>query len=708
MEGRASIAIDLSPAATFITKNYCTPVDVAELEQAFAALQAKVKPEMDWLYETRCDRCEGRATTAYTVYSYGFQCPRCLEKVALFDCVEVEGETVQGKPKKINVCPHCYARGHVEEISTRSERFAAEPVLVSYLCQEGCKPQRDERRHNDPNEKKRDFFARYDLAKLAEIEAKEIPYWTPPHRMMNVESDTESWGDKWRAGTSNFRTVSDLYPKQNFWGLAIIRKTIKQLVESEIADALMFCWNSITLNVSRMTTDRDRLGFLKGTYYIPQVHRCTNVWGTFENKFRLMKGGWANLNEIDNPRLIVSTQSVLDMNEVPDNTVDLIFTDPPYADKEQYGELNFVWEAWFDFNTNWHDDEIIVNQTRGKGIESWAYLLGKAMYECYRVLKPGRWLSLCYHDTSEGTWHLIQDIMTEVGFIPEQIENTLYIDTGQKSYNQKTAEKVTKRDLVINFRKPRPGELAQPLTLSGDEDATTFSQKATAILREALELHPGTSADRLYDELVSRMVRQGRFERHNFDALLRTVAEPVEGRWYLLETADQVDAAESAKEDAAADYLTTSMNHFLAENPAQSGVHYSDPFEQYLPLKDKPRRLLQGWLPEYFYRTVDGGWRPPVNAEEQTQKAALRTSGTLRRIKRFTNALLEGVPPADRDRPESLATVVDWLRQCRRAGLYERGRAIYEKGGFDFNTLPDETLLAVEEDYQLCVRRSGA
>jgi hypothetical protein len=35
-------------------------------------LKAKVKPEMDWLYETRCDRCDGRATTAYTVYSYGF------------------------------------------------------------------------------------------------------------------------------------------------------------------------------------------------------------------------------------------------------------------------------------------------------------------------------------------------------------------------------------------------------------------------------------------------------------------------------------------------------------------------------------------------------------------------------------------------------------------------------------------------------------
>ena len=41
MEGRAAIAIDLSPAATFITKNYCTPVDVDELQRAFEELQAQ-------------------------------------------------------------------------------------------------------------------------------------------------------------------------------------------------------------------------------------------------------------------------------------------------------------------------------------------------------------------------------------------------------------------------------------------------------------------------------------------------------------------------------------------------------------------------------------------------------------------------------------------------------------------------------------------
>ena len=103
---------------------------------------------------------------------------------------------------------------------------------------------------------------------------------------------------------------------------------------------------------------------------------------------------------------------------IPSNSIDYIFTDPPYAEKVQYGELNFVWEAWLDFDTNWHDEEIIVNDVRGKSAADWAAHDeegdGRVLS---RVLKPGRWLSLCYHDTSEGTWALVQDIMAEVGFV---------------------------------------------------------------------------------------------------------------------------------------------------------------------------------------------------------------------------------------------------------------------------------------------------
>jgi len=391
------------------------------------------------------------------------------------------------------------------------------------------------------------------------------------------------------------------------------------------------------------------------------------------------------------------------------NSVDFIFTDPPYADKVQYGELNFIWEAWLDFDTHWHNDEIIVNEVRGKTEADWAEMMHQAMAECYRVLKPGRWISLCYHDTSEGTWSLVQDIMAEVGFIVDKSDSALFIDTGQKSYNQLTGDKVTKRDLVINFRKPKPGEIASDI-ISGDENSSTFGEKVRAIIRDYLTAHPGTTKDRIYDEVVSRMVRAGQMQAHNFDELLAQVAESSqttgqESRWYLKESAIAVvDAAESAKEDTAAENLGKFIAKKLKANPEAEGVHYSDLFEQYVyAVKEKPRRTLADWLPDYFYKTDDGTWRLPATDEEAETKKKGRTSGTNRRIKRYIAYLQQAVAVPAHEQPND-ATLAEWIRHCKRAGLYEQGKLLYEKGGLNLDALNEEMVVNVEEDYQVCVR----
>ncbi len=145
----------------------------------------------------------------------------------------------------------------------------------------------------------------------------------------------------------------------------------------------------------------------------------------------------------------------------------------------QYGELNFIWEAWLDFDMSWHDEEIIVNEVRGRSIADWEARTKKVIGECFRVLKPGRWLSLCYHDTSEGTWTMVQDKMAEVGFVIDKSESTLFIDTQQKTYNQKTADKTTKRDLVLNFRKPKVGEFV----VTRPVDGRTFVELGTQVIR---------------------------------------------------------------------------------------------------------------------------------------------------------------------------------------------------------------------------------
>jgi DNA modification methylase len=727
MEGRKAIAIDRSPAATFITRNYCSPVDPEELRRALGSLKHLVQPEMDWLYETRCNRCDGKATTSYTVYSQVFQCPRCLHKVPLFDCIEAEGRTAAGKPKKIRVCPHCWANGHTEVIRSQSEKLGSVPVLVSYLCQNGCTPARDERRHNDATKKKREYFEKYDLGKLREIDSKEIPHRYPQGYDMSGFSRYQ----RDALFYYGVKEVADLFTKPNLWALAAI-EDVGSRFDRRISEVINFAVTGICFGLSRMNQYRPQEFFptsiMRGTFYIPQICHIRNAFQHYSNKFDdLIRGYGAILAEkIDGGDLSISTESSTSLDGIPSSSIDYIFTDPPYSDQVQYGELNFVWEAWLGFDTHWHEEEIIVNDVRGMSETDWASRMRLVMAECYRVLKPGRWLSLCYHDTSEGTWALVQDIMAEVGFVVDRTDSALFIDAGQKSYNQLTADKATKRDLVLNFRKPKVA-FTHPVIRS--VDGRTFSEVGRQVIRDYLTAHPGASKDRIYDELVSRLVHSGKMEAHDFNSLLRSVAEEVQepikknlfennepdlfgshvySRWYLKETADEVVKAEQEKEDAAAARLEKHMAAHLRKHPEDEGVHYSDLFEHYLPVADKPRRLLADWLPEYCFKTAAGTWRPPANEQEREQKSALRQTGTLRRIKRFGNALIDGVPVRDKDRPGSDRTLADWIRQCRRAGLFEQGRALYEKGGLNLDRLGETEQIEVEDDYRICVRRGSA
>ena len=234
-------------------------------------------------------------------------------------------------------------------------------------------------------------------------------------------------------------------------------------------------------------------------------------------------------------QVCISTQSASCLREIPSSSVDYIFTDPPYGGAVQYGELNFMWEAWLGLDTNWHDQEIVVNRTRGLSIDHWSDMMRSAMMECFRVLKPGRWLSLCYHDSSGGTWPRVQAFMAEAGFVIGEYSSPLSIDTGSNTYNQRVNDKTVQRDLVVNFRKPKAGEFAHD-RFNERRTRTDFHDHACNIIRDYLKAHPGSTKDRIYDHFINVLIRTGQLEEHSFEKLLRQVArctERARSTWFL-------------------------------------------------------------------------------------------------------------------------------------------------------------------------------
>jgi 16S rRNA G966 N2-methylase RsmD len=721
-ESRAAIAIDRSPAATFITSNYCVPVDqnavLAELER----LMKQITAELSWLYETKCDGCGGEATITYTVYSQVYRCRRCLNAIPYFDTVVETMAGANGKPKVVNYCPICRKKGHDEAINTRDEKLGPIPVLVNYLCHAKCKPSRRERRHNDDDARKQKYFRDVDLAHIAEIDAKKIPYSCP--RGFSMEGFSRYQRDA--LYYYGVKEVADLYTKRNLWALAGLRKLISG-VRQDLRPTFQFAFSSILFGMTRMYrwSEDGQHDIVKGTFYLPPLSREINALQSFETKF----SGRASILALPHTptrQVMISTQTACSLGSIPSNTVDYVFTDPPYAEKIQYGELNYIWEAWLDLDTHWHAEEIIVNETRGKTEADWAAMMGKAMSECYRVLKPGRWLSLCYHDTSEGTWSLIQDIMAEVGFIVDESDSALFIGSEKKSYNQEIADKVTKRDLVINFRKPRLGEIIGALQITGTEDEKGFAEKVRTLIADFLGDYPGATKDRVYDFVVSRMVRAGQMQAHNFEEFLKQMAEPVREavkknlfedkdpdlfgsheieRWYLKVTQlDVFDAAESDKEDAAAERLGKFISKQMKGSPWLDGIHYSDLFEEFVySVKDKPRRPMAEWLLDYFFKTESGTYRLAVSEEEARIKTEGRSKGTGRRIKRYLAFLEQGIAiPTGEQQNDS--TLADWIRHAKLSGMYEAGKLLFERGGLSLDRLSEEAAVNVEEDYQVCVR----
>src|SRR5579871_3242126 len=323
IEDRRAIAVDRSPAATFITKNQCFPISPSVLEAAFTELNSALRKDIDWLYGTACDRCGGSAIIGNTVHSQIFQCPRCLTKVPLFDCVEVDTETANGKPKKANACPTCFAKGHTEIIRSQSQKFGYMPVLVSYLCLNGCKPARSERRHNDPDPQKRKFFKDSDLKRLKEIEASEIPFSFPKGFDMSAFSRYQ----RDALFYYGVREVADLFTKRNLWALAAIRDKCMKFEDAAVREYLLFTLQSVLLTGSILQQYREAGGgFAKGTYYVPQISLEREVLSCLIRKEEQILKGVRELQGLACRDLVVSTQSSCQLSDIPSSSIDYIFT----------------------------------------------------------------------------------------------------------------------------------------------------------------------------------------------------------------------------------------------------------------------------------------------------------------------------------------------------------------------------------------------
>ena len=149
----------------------------------------------------------------------------------------------------------------------------------------------------------------------------------------------------------------------------------------------------------------------------------------------------------------------------PRESVDYVFIDPPFGDNLPYAELNFLWEAWLRVFTNSKQDAVVSGNQK-KDLAAYTSMMTACLRTAYRVLKPGRWITVEFHNSKNAVWVAIQEALGRVGFI---IADVSVLDKGMKTKKQMHAKAVDK-DLVISAYKPNGGLEKRFELQAGTED----------------------------------------------------------------------------------------------------------------------------------------------------------------------------------------------------------------------------------------------
>ena len=116
-----------------------------------------------------------------------------------------------------------------------------------------------------------------------------------------------------------------------------------------------------------------------------------------------------------------------------------------------YSELNFLWESWLRVKTN-NKPEAIENKTQGKSLLDYQHLMERCFCENYRILKPGRWMTVEFHNSKNSVWSAIQEAIQRAGFVVADVRT---LDKRQGAFNQVKNAGAVKQDLIISAYKPR-------------------------------------------------------------------------------------------------------------------------------------------------------------------------------------------------------------------------------------------------------------
>ena len=472
---RRAVLNDLSPAASFIAYNYNDPCNPEDFSRRSAVALSEAQERCDWMFTalwkakpheaefigSLLKKCQSSAECQtllkdiqtlrkavgdtksnlqigrinYTTWSDVFSCPECGNDVIFWDAAVSESDWQVSEDFQ---CPKCHAaltksrmervwRTYLDRLTGKPQKIAKQvPVLINgvFNREKFCR--------------KPDAFDMEllnTIERLAALDGVQLFHLPPGDKM----SDPQAVGIEF---------FHQFYTWRN---LAFLSAFAGALGETRFFGNI----TSACLVLSKMYRFRSQGGSLgagggpmNGTLYVPSLIKEIPAPKVLEE--HICKAIALRAYFRSRPSSLVQTASFSSWPNAPAEVADYLFLDPPFGSNLMYSELNFISESWLRVKTN-SAPEAIENRTQKKTSGGYRDIMRRCFGEAYRILKPGRWLTVEFSNTKAEIWNGIQSALQEAGFV---VANVSALDKKQLAFNPVNNPTSVKQDLVISAYKP--------------------------------------------------------------------------------------------------------------------------------------------------------------------------------------------------------------------------------------------------------------
>ncbi len=274
--------------------------------------------------------------------------------------------------------------------------------------------------------------------------------------------------------------VEDLFTKGNLIVLAHLRAAILKIPNQQAQDLLLFSFSGTLPLVSLSCMEAgwgSRVGiFTVHRYWVGSKPWHRDVWEVFTGRTRLVANAKKRSNAIfgDFVREGKSFNVFCDSAEnllkhVDKNSVDYIYTDPPYGAHIAYLDLGTMWHAWLglEVTDDMRQREAIVGGEQEFDEKHYEDVLQKSFEQMFYALKDDAWLSLVFHHKETKLWYSIRDMLRYIGFtyVNTTAQPTRPSTAKETFHKTKNPLRVLGESLIVNFRKSTTRKISQPMSL---------------------------------------------------------------------------------------------------------------------------------------------------------------------------------------------------------------------------------------------------